>query len=319
MMAFLRSREAVLLGLLVALMVGAWILEPRFVTVRAQMLQASHLWELALVAIPMLLIIMIGGIDLSVGAMLALCAVILGLLFEGGMSPFLAGVIAIGAGGALGWANGWFVSKLKVHPLIVTLATMAAFRGIAEGISQARPISGYPESFQAVSQGKIAGVPYPALFFLAIATLAWFVLAKSRLGRWIVAIGLEQNVARFSGIPVARVKTMLYAFSGVICGLAAVLLVARNNTAKADLGMGLELEAITAVVLGGASIDGGKGKVLGVILGLLLIHETRQFVSWHWKQSELNLLVMGGLLITTLLVERVMAGRTRKAKVLATQ
>lgn len=314
-MKFLRSREAVLLVLLVLLMVVASVLEPRFVTVRTQVLLSSHLWELALVAIPMLLIIMIGGIDLSVGAMLALCAVVLGLFFEKGMNPFLAGVIAILVGGALGFANGWFVAKLKVHPLIVTLATMAAFRGIAEGISQARPISGYPESFQAISQGKVMGVPYPALIFLAIAASAWFLLTKTRRGRWLVAIGLEENVARFSAIPVARVKTRLYAFCGLICGLAAVLLVARNNTAKADLGMGMELEAITAVVLGGASIDGGKGKVLGVILGLLLIHETRQFTSFHWKQNELDAIVLGGLLIVTLLVERILSReRARKVK-----
>lgn len=312
-MAFLRSREAVLIGLLIALMVVAFVLEPRFVTVRSQMLLASHLWELAIVAIPMLLIIMIGGIDLSVGAMVALCAVALGLLFERGMSPFLAGLLAVGVGGLLGLANGWFVAKMKVHPLIVTLATMAAFRGIAEGISLARPISGYPESFQNLSQGKFAGIPYPALVFFLIATLAWFVLSRARFGRWIVAIGTEENVARFSGIPVARVKMILYGFCGIVCGLAAVLMVSRNNTAKADLGMGLELEAITAVVLGGASIDGGKGKVLGVALGLLLIHETRQFVSWHWKQSELNLVVMGGLLIATLLVERVLSAKRQTA------
>ncbi|MBC8066375.1 MAG: ABC transporter permease [Chlorobia bacterium] len=313
MKAFLRSREAVLILLLIALLLMAWLMEPRFVTIRSQMLLASHLWELAIVAIPMLLIIMIGGIDLSIGAMVALCGVVLGLLFERGISPFIGALVAIAAGGFLGMSNGWFIAKLRVHPLIVTLATMAAFRGIAEGISLARPISGYPDTFQTLSQGKMVGIPYPVFVFALIVLSAWFVLAKARFGRWIVAIGTEENVARFSGIPVARVKMILYTLCGAICGIAAVLLVARNNTAKADLGMGLELEAITAVVLGGASIDGGKGKVLGVALGLILIHETRQFVSWHWKQNELNLIVLGALLIVTLLVERVLS-QTRAFK-----
>jgi rhamnose transport system permease protein len=312
--AFWRSREAVLAGLLVLLLVAAFLLEPRFVTLRSQLLLANHLWELAMVAVPLLLIIMIGGIDLSVGAMVALCAVVLGLLFEKGISPFLAAFAAVGAGALLGFSNGWFVAKLRVHPLIVTLATMAAFRGIAEGISLARPISGYPDPFLALSQGKLVGVPYPLLAFALIAGLASFVLTKARFGRWIVAIGIEETAARFSGIPVDRVKMLLYTFSGVICGIAAAFLVARNNTAKADLGMGLELEAITAIVLGGASIDGGRGKVLGVVLGLLLIHETREFVSWHWKQSELNLIVLGALLIVTLLLER-LAGRTGSRRV----
>lgn len=309
MTAWLRSREFVL-ALLLALLLGiALILEPRFVTAKAQVLLASHLWELAMVAIPMLLIIIIGGIDLSVGSMIALSAVTLGLLFERGLSPFLASLVAILVGTCLGFANGWFVGKLRVHPLIVTLATMAAFRGIAEGLSLARPISGYPNSFQLISQGKVLGVPYPAILFFLIAMSAWFLLAKTKFGRWVVAIGTQENVALFSGIPVAKVKLALFTFCGTVCGLVAVLTVARNNTAKADLGTGIELEAITAVVLGGASIDGGKGKVLGVVLGLLLIHETRQFVSWHWKQNELNLIVIGALLIATLLVEKLVARR----------
>jgi len=300
----LRSREAVLLLILAVGMLIAAFLEPKFVTLRTQILLASHLWELAIVAIPMLLIIMSGGIDLSVGAMVALCAVVLGLTFEQGASPFVAAGAGIACGLALGAANGFFVAKFRVHPLIVTLATMAAYRGIAEGISLGRPLSNYPESFQNLSQEKLLEVPIPALAFAAIAWLAWFVLSKMRLGRWIVAIGSQENVARFSRIPIAKVKILLYSAMGLLCGVAATLLVARNNTAKADMGMAMELEAITAVVLGGASIEGGKGKILGVILGLFLIHETREFVSWHWRQSELTLVMIGSLLIGTLLLEK---------------
>ena len=299
-------RELVLLLLLIGVLVMAGVLEPRFVTLRSQTLLASHLWELAIVAVPMLLIIMIGGIDLSVGAMVALCSIVFGLSFEQGVPIPLGAAMAICAGLLLGSANGWFVAHLRVHPLIVTLATMAAFRGIAEGISLARPISGYPQSFLDLSQGNLAGIPVPMLLFAFLAVFAWFILAKLRIGRWIIAIGTQETVARFSGIPVDRMKVALYALSGVVCGLAALLMVARNNTAKADLGMGMELEAITAVVLGGASIDGGKGKVLGLVLGLLLIHETREFVSWHWRQNELNLIVMGILLIGALAIERML-------------
>ena len=305
-MKFIRSREFVLLILLAALLIFASAVDPRFISLRAQMLLASHLWELAIVALPMLLIIMIGGIDLSVGSMVALCAVVLGLSFEKNMPLPLASLIAIAAGIMLGYANGWFVARLRVHPLVVTLATMAAFRGIAEGISLARPISGYPQWFLNLSQGKLVAVPIPMLSFLAMAVATWILISKFRLGRWIVAIGTQERVARFSGIPVDRVKLALYAFSGGACGLAAILLVARNNTAKADLGMGLELEAITAVVLGGARIEGGKGKVFGLVMGLLLIHQTREFVSWHWRQNELNLIVMGLLLIGALAIERVL-------------
>ncbi|MFZ4508530.1 MAG: ABC transporter permease [Fimbriimonas sp.] len=306
MKAWLRSREAALAGLLVLLLAYAAWAEPRFVTVRAQTLLATHLWELAIVAIPMFLIIVSGGIDLSVGSMVALTAVTLGLLFERGVNPAVAAMIAIAVGTGLGAVNGWFVSRLKVHPLIVTLATMAAFRGVAEGISLARPISGYPPQFLNMAQGLV-----PPLIFFVLVLAAGLMLSRTIGGRWIVAIGTEETVAWFSGVPVARVKLALYALAGLLSGVAATLLVARNNTAKADQGIGLELEAITAVVLGGASIEGGKGKVVGLVLGLVLIHQTREFVSWHWKQNEINLIVVGLLLVASVLIERVLASRLR--------
>jgi rhamnose transport system permease protein len=259
---------------------------------------------LAIVALPLFLVILSGGIDLSVGSILALSGVTLGLLFERGVSPWLSSLAAIAIGGVAGSLNGWFIAKYRVHPLIITLASMAAFRGIAEGISLARPISGYPDSFQNLSQDKLLGIPYPGWIFLSLALVVGFAVQRLRVGRWIRAIGNQEQASRYSGIPVDRIKLGLYTLSGILCGLAAVILVSRNNTAKADMGTGMELEAITAIVLGGVAIEGGKGKLLGVVLGLALIHETREFVSWHWKQSELNLMVMGGLLIGTLLLER---------------
>ncbi len=300
-----------MLVLLAGLLVYAWRVDPNFVSARAQGFLAPHIWELSLVAIPMLLIVISGGIDLSVGSILALSAVTLGLLFERGMNPWAAASAGVLAGAGAGALNGWFVAKLKVHPLIVTLASLAAFRGIAEGISLARPISGYPGSFQQLASGKVAGLPIPGLFFIVFAITAGLLLTRTVWGRWIFAIGVNEKAARFSGIPVARVKLGLYLFSGAMAGLAAAFLVARNNTAKADLATGMELEAITAVVLGGAAIEGGVGTVLGLVLGLLLIHETREFVSWHWKQSELNLIVLGALLIVSVLVQKGLSARSR--------
>src|SRR6185503_19196220 len=162
-----------------------------------------------------------------------------------------------------------------------------------------------------LSSGKIAGFPFPGLIFLSLAILTAIVLTKTVFGRWIFAIGNGEKVALFSKVPTAKVKLLLYAFSGLCCGIAATILVARNNTAKADLATGLELDVITAVVLGGAKIEGGEGSVLGLLLGIILIHETREFVSWHWRQSELNLLVIGGLLITAVLLQQLFSRRSR--------
>lgn len=309
----MRAREWTLAALLAALLLYAWRVDPSFVSVRAQSLLSTHIWELAIVAIPMLLIVIAGGIDLSVGSMFALSAVVLGLAYERGVPIGWAALLAIAAGACQGGMNGWFVSRLRVHPLLVTLGTMAAFRGIAEGISTARPLSGYPDEFLALSHRNLLGVPLPGWLFAILALAAAVTLSRTVLGRWTVALGTNETATRFSAIPVARVQWLLFAACGLACGLAAVLVVARTNTAKADMGMGLTLEAVTAVVLGGAKIEGGSGSVIGLVLGLALIHETREFVSWHWKANELNLIVLGALLIVSVLIQRVFERRNRVA------
>jgi rhamnose transport system permease protein len=295
----MRTRHLILLALLTLLLIYARFAEPQFVTLKTQALLAGHMWELAIVAIPMLLIVISGGIDLSIGSIVALSAVTFGLLFERGVAPFAAAIIAVTAGGVLGFINGFFIVKFRAQPLIVTLATMAAFRGIAEGISFGRPLSGYPDSFT-----SLANI-VPAILFFAVALSAWLLLTKTVFGRWLFAIGQGERAAVFSRVPVPRVKVLLYTICGAFCGLAAMLLVARNNTAKADLATGIELEAITAVVLGGASIQGGTGSILGLLLGIALIHETREFVSWHWQRSELGLIVLGALLLLAVLLSQI--------------
>lgn len=308
MRRLLQSHEAALALLLIVGMVVAGRLDPTFVSVRAQTLLSTHIWELAIVAIPTMLIIVSGGIDLSVGSIVALSAVAFGLLVEAGWGVPMAMAVAMGVGLAAGTLNGWLVSRLSIHPLIVTLATMAVFRGIAEGVSHARPLSGYSEGFRQLAEGRWGGVPLPGLVFGAVALAAAVAMRKTTAGRQIVAIGLNERAARYSGLRVDRVKMLLYAGCGLACAVAAMILVARNNTAKADLGTGLELDAITCAVLGGTRIEGGTGNVLGLLLGIVLIHETREFVSWHWRQSELNLIVIGTLLLLSVLVQRALAG-----------
>ena len=164
------NREATLALAIALLLCFAYWVEPKFVTFRAQALLAGHSWELAIVAVPMLLIIMTAGIDLSIGAMVALSAVATGLLFERGMNIYLCSICGIAVGILAGAVNGLFVSRTRVHPLLVTLATMSVFRGLAEGISLARPLSGYPESFLAISSGII-----PPLVFACLAVGSCFV------------------------------------------------------------------------------------------------------------------------------------------------
>lgn len=309
--AFRYWHEAVLVVLLAGLLIYAKCVDPRFVTIDRQVVLSNHAWELALLSLPMLLIIITGGIDLSVGSSLALCAVILGMAFERGVDPIVASALAIVGGTGLGALNGWFVAKVKVHPLIVTLATLAAYRGIAQGISLAKPVTGFPQGFQDLATKTVLGMPLPGLLFVLFWAVVAVVLARTRLGRSIFAIGHNETAARFSGLQVDRIKLLLYALAGSVAGLAAAIQVARFNTAKADMGAGMELDVITAVVFGGTSINGGRGNVVGLLLGVTLIHETREFVGWHWEKTELNAIVIGALLILSVLLHRLLSPRSR--------
>ncbi len=305
--------EALLAVILAALLFAAGRIDPVFVSVDTQVELASHIWEMAILALPMTLIIVTAGIDLSVGSALALCAVALGMAYERGVSPYVGVGIAVALGAGLGSLNGWFVSRLRVNPLIVTLATLAAFRGVAEGVSLARPVSNFPEGFAWLGRGSIGPLPVAGCAFAVLALAAWVALTRTAFGRSLYAIGHNELATRFSGINVARIKLLLYTLSGAAAGLAAAIMVSRRNTAKADLGNGLEMDVITAVVLGGASTNGGKGTIFGTLLGLALIHETREFVSWKWERDELNLIVVGAMLVLSVLAQSLFNRSSRES------
>lgn len=301
--------HVVLAGLLAALLIGAGATEPAFLAPRTQLALATQVVELALLSVPMTLILIAGGIDLSIGSIMALSAVALGLAFEAGASIWACVALALCVGGSAGGLNGLFITRTRTHPLIVTLATLSLFRGLAEGISLARPISGFPDAFLRWSQADLLGVPAPALICLGMLLAGWLALRQTVAGRYLFAIGHNETACRFSGVPVDRLRFWLYVLSGAAAGLAAVLFVARRNTAKADIGLGMELDVITAVVLGGTSVFGGRGSLLGTLLGVALLHEVRQYISWRWNNDELILVVVGALLIGAVLLNRALARR----------
>jgi rhamnose transport system permease protein len=297
------AHEAVLVLALCALLGYAALADRRFAALATQQGLIGDMWEVATLALPMTLIIIAGGIDLSVGSAMALSSVVFGLAFAAHWGVVGAAAAAIACGAAAGALNGAFVAWVRVHPLLVTLATLAAFRGAAEGLSLGESFSGFPAAFTALDDNA-AGAPLSAACFLLIALGSGLLLARSPSGLAIHAIGHNETAARFSGLAVARVKFALYAAAGAASGVCAVLYAARRHTAKADVGDGIELEVITAVVLGGTSIFGGSGRIAGTVLGTLLIHETRQFVSWHWERDELTGIVVGALLVIAVLVHR---------------
>ncbi|MBB5752775.1 ABC transporter permease [Prosthecomicrobium pneumaticum] len=298
---FLRH-EAILFVLLVAALFVLAGQSDRFFTIANLLNQGRLMTEIGLVALAMTFVIVTGGIDLSVGSILGLCAILLGVFWQNlGLPLPLAMGLAVLVGGVAGLVNGLIITRFRVPPLIATLATLALYRGLAEGISQARSVRGYPDWFFVLGQGDLAGVP-TQLWILGLLTLvAGVVLGMTAFGRATYAIGANETAARFSGVPVDRVKIAIYTASGLVAGLAAVIFVSRVSTTRSDMGTGVELDVITAVVLGGTSIFGGRGTIIGTAIGLVLIQALKNGLALAGVKGDGTIVVIGLVLILAIL------------------
>jgi rhamnose transport system permease protein len=299
----LLSHEGVLALILLASLAALATQTDRFLTPGNLLNQGRLMAEVGLVAMPMTFIIVTAGIDLSVGSVLGLCAILLGVFWQNlGLPLELAIVLTLAVGALCGAFNGWFITRVGVPPLIMTLATLALFRGLAEGISQARSVRGYPEWFYELGQGEVLGVPTQLWILLAVVLASGIVLAKTTFGRALYAIGHNQLAARFSGIPVDRHKLLIYTFSGLMAGLAGCIFVSRVSTTRSDMGTGLELDVIAAVVLGGTSIFGGTGTILGTVLGVILIQLLKNGLALTGVKGDATIVVIGAVLILSILI-----------------
>jgi rhamnose transport system permease protein len=254
--------------------------------------------EIGIMALPMTALLIAGGIDLSVASILAMATVVLGWSYRAGVPLVVSVLLAMASGTVMGAINGACVAYLRLPPVIVTLATMALFRGLAIGVTGGGKVSGFPEGFLHLGQGQLRGiVPVQLPLLAALAGLTWFVLHRTVWGRHIFAVGANETAARFSGVPIEATKFWLYVASGFFAGLAGVLYVARFNTAKADAQMGAELDVITAVLLGGTPLTGGEGSLTGTLLALLLLCTLRRGLDMLQVGTEQQAILTGALLI----------------------
>ncbi|MFM8890991.1 MAG: substrate-binding domain-containing protein [Planctomycetia bacterium] len=263
--------------------------------------------EIGLLALAMTPVIITGGIDLSVGSLMGLSAVLFGKLWRDGGCPIglaIPAVLLIGA--AAGALNGGLITRLRIPPLIVTLGSFSLFRGLAEGITGGVDnFTRFPETFLFLGQGYLWGVLPPQLpIFVAVAVFFWLLVHRTTVGRALVAIGFSADGARHAGIPVDRRIGLVYLLSGCVASLAAVIYVAHLGQAKADAGTGYELLAITAVVLGGTSIFGGRGSILGTLLGLFTIAILQNGLRLSDLPAELAGILTGALLLAALGLDR---------------
>ncbi|MFZ5710979.1 MAG: ABC transporter permease [Pseudomonadota bacterium] len=275
----------------------------KFLTTANLLNQGRLMAEVGIVALAMTFVIVTGGIDLSVGSILGLVAIMLGVMWQKlGLPLPVAMVLALAIGAAAGCANGYVITRFGVPPLIATLATLALYRGLAEGISQARSVRGYPEWFYVLGQGDLFGVPVQLWVFLALAVLAAFILGFTPFGRTAYAAGSNATAAEFSGLPVKRTLLLIYTMAGLFSAIAAVIFVSRVSTTRSDMGTGLELDVITAVVLGGTSIFGGRGTILGTLLGLVVMQALKNGLLLAGVKGDATIVVIGFVLMGTIIL-----------------
>jgi rhamnose transport system permease protein len=307
----LLSQEGILFLFLVLAIIILAQFNSNFLRLENLLNQGRLLSEVGLVALPMTYIIITGGIDLSVGSILGMCSILLGVFWKAGLPlPWVIPMVLV-VGVLAGLLNGLFIVWLNVPPLIMTLATLALYRGLAQGISQAKSVRGYPEWFYIFGQNNIAGLPTQLWLLIIGVLVSAMILARTTFGRSLYAIGNNAVGARFSGLPVSKVIMIIYGFSGFMAALAAIVFVSRVTTTRSDMGTGLELDAIAAVVLGGTSIFGGKGTIIGTVIGLLLIQVLKYGLQLAGVTNDATIIVIGSALILTVLLNNVIQGSRR--------
>ncbi|HQZ11271.1 MAG TPA: ABC transporter permease [Devosia sp.] len=307
-------RHETILGLFVVIaLVVLSAQSDKFFTLDNLLNQGRLMTEVGLIAIVMTFVIITGGIDLSVGSILGMTAILLGVFWKNlGLPLELAIFLALCVGTFAGFVNGLIITRFRVPPLIATLGTLALYRGIAEGVSEARSVRGYPEWFYVLGQGNVFGVPTQLWLLVIVTIVAAIILGMTTWGRATYAIGSNETAARFSGLRVDWIKIAIYSASGFAAALAAVIFVSRVSTTRSDMGTGIELDAITAVVLGGTSIFGGRGTIIGTVLGLILIQALKNGLSLAGVKSDGTIVLIGAALILTILISNlVYRGGTR--------
>lgn len=297
-------------SLLVVLIVGVTLvnarLSPFFLNGNNLLRATSDFTEIAIMMLPMVFIIITGNIDLSIASTLGLSASLMGWLFINGWNIWLAVVVALVAAVLCGLLNGVLIARLKLPALVVTIGTLSFYRGLAYTVLGDQAARGYPPEFTYLGQGTIGNtrIPFALVLFIVLAIIFGLVLHKTTFGRYLYSIGNNQATSRFSGVPVDRIKIILYVLSSIMSALAGFILAARFGSTRPDIGNGLELTVITIAVLGGVSIFGGSGTMVGAILALILVGLLRFGMGLVNLQGQVQNIVIGLLLILSILVPR---------------
>lgn len=291
-----------------------WYSGETFWTAQNLLQVARNFSFVAIMAIGQALVIITGGIDLSVGSVLGLAGIVAGLLLNQGHPTGVAVLAALGVGLLAGATNGFFVTRVGMPPFVPTLGMLSVARGVAFVLTEGRSISDFgpgAETFRALGAGEVAGVPTPILYMLLLATLGWLYLARTHWGYRLYAIGGNEEAARLAGIPVGRMKFTAYVISGVLAAVAGVLTTSWLGVAQASAGTGQELDVIAAAVIGGTSLMGGEGSIPGVILAAALAGLIRSGLVQVQVSSFWTPVAIGALVIAAVWVDQTRKVRLR--------
>jgi ribose/xylose/arabinose/galactoside ABC-type transport system permease subunit len=296
---------------LVGLSLVLWILTPHFLTVSNLLNVAEQTTIIAIVAVGMTWVIISGGIDLSVGSIVAFSGVVMASLLRDGWPLLVALAAGLSTGLALGFLNGLLITRGNLPPFIATLGMMSVARGAALMFTDGRPVSGFSESFRRFSTGDLLHIPNPVIIMGLTYGLSQILLTKTQFGRCVYAIGGNEEAAILSGINVRRAKLLVYGQCGMLSALAAVLLTARLNSAQPIAGVMYELDAIAATVIGGTSLLGGEGTILGTLIGALIIGVLRNGLNLLGTPSFTQQVVIGSVIIVSVLLDMGLRKRQR--------
>lgn len=299
---------------LVLLLVFNLVATAHFISLQTLYVNLTQVTTIVIVAVGMTMVIATGGIDLSVGSLMAIAGALAPLIFAGrllGIGPgpladTLAFVVPVLVAMAFGSFNGWLVARFRIQPIVATLVLFIAGRGIAQVMTNGNLQAFHNASFHALGLGRVLGIPIQVWLMAAVVGIATWVIGRTLYGRQLLAIGGNEAAARLAGLPVARIKILVYAVSGLLSGIAGLIVIAINSSSDANLvGLGMELDAIAAVAVGGTALTGGRASIVGTLLGALIIQLLRYTLLSHGVPDAAALVVKAAVILAAVYLQQV--------------
>lgn len=305
-----KIRQFGLLFILIIIIAAFSVMSPYFFNMNNVWNVLRQVSTTAIAAVGMSLIILMGDIDLSVGSVYAFLGIVVGYALLSTGSTVLAIIIALGIGAVIGLISGTITSKGKIPAFVTTLAIMSILRGAAYIMTKGNPVSVTNNNFKFIGTGYVGSIPVPVILMILMYLIGIFITTKTRFGRYVYALGGNEQATKWSGINTDKIKIMVYTFAGVLYGLSALILCARLGSGQPNAGQGAEMDVITAVILGGTSLSGGKGTIVGTFIGVMIIGVlnnglTLLDVSSYWQQ-----VIKGIIIIAAVLFDRTSKGKT---------